>query len=209
MDTKNEFIENHIIQNTSINHPKDFVVEKLGNERSDFASFKVSALTKEDHEEIKSIWVPHYYARNFREGSKTKRTNGYRVKNPINETPKVSFKSVNRSNRNGKKNRENNEHSRYNTRRVYSQDIYGTPKRSNSRSERMYASSKTPQQSKPMQQTTQPTVQYVYIPYQAPMTQQTIPAQQTFFVRPQEQQQIIQPNQQVYQPMQNLQQPQN
>lgn len=65
IDKKVECIIEHVMQNTSIIEPSDSKVEKLGNEKSDFASFKISTYTSEMYEEIKSVWGPHYYARDF------------------------------------------------------------------------------------------------------------------------------------------------
>lgn len=110
-DKKVEDIVEHVMQNTTIIDPDNFKVVKLNNTRSDFSSFKISTYTNEIYDEIKSIWAPYFYVRDFRQNnnnasSRMKQNSGYKVRNFANETPTVSFKHKHRYIRNEDKQRE-------------------------------------------------------------------------------------------------------
>lgn len=198
IDKKVECIIDHVIQNTSINDTSDFEVEKLGNENADFASFKISTRTSEMYEEIKGIWGPHYYARDFvmkRNGhgniTMMNKSDKRSMRKFVRETPKVSFKHNQFKFRNEKNQHSKIDYNMHTPKRVRMRESYDTPNRYSRKYEQRSEPKKTPQ----------PTTQYVYLPtYQQPMIN---PTQPTFFVPPPGQQHIIQPMQQMFQPIQN------
>lgn len=86
LGTQKEDIVEHVMQNTSIVDPEDFLVETLGSAKSDYVSYKISTISTTMYDEIKNIWSPHYVARDFRPIRKNtnmemKRTRPFGMKN--------------------------------------------------------------------------------------------------------------------------------
>lgn len=65
LDTTNDDITQHIMNNTDIIHDEAFKVERLNSKASDYVSFKISTLSKHMYLSIMSIWEPLYKARDF------------------------------------------------------------------------------------------------------------------------------------------------
>lgn len=170
--------------------------------------------------------APHYFARVFRQKGNTfninmKKAYGHKYKRYDNERPGSKFNvghwpngSVNDRNqrerddksqhmsrkthayvnyetpkRFNSRQREHDDKRQHISRKTHTYENYDTPKRFNIRNEKMIEMKKTPQ----------PTIQYVYIPVQQPMFQQTQP---NFFEHHTAPHQTIPPIQQIFQPTQ-------
>lgn len=196
VNKKVEEIIDHVMNNTSIINPSDFMVEKLSNHKSDFASFKISTHTREMYEEIKNIWHPYYYARDFRPPrnnfNSNMKTNG-RFDGDVRGTSKFNFKKRQHNDRNEKSVRENYDSRRHFPNKFNERENYETPKRYNGR----YGKTND------VQRPSQP--QYFYIPVQQPVSQLMQQAQPTFLSQPTVTQQIIPHTQQMYQTTQQQQ----
>lgn len=212
-DVNISVIVEHVMQNTTIIDPEDFIVEKLGNSGADFATFKISTYTNELKEEIKEIWAPHYNARDFfdkrhKNIEMQRNVNKYKMNN-VDETPRYNNNNKHRQMRSESGHNNNAGHRRHtptrqNMRRSseyrrhsparentrYGAEYRGqTPSRENVRDyygtpKRKSNGNESNVVTKP---TSQPTTQYIYIPCQQPMPmyQQSQP---TFLGQPQGQQ---------------------
>lgn len=195
--TKKEYIVEHIMQNTTIIQPDEFIVEELRNPSSDFVSFKISTSSSEMYEEIKGIWSPHYVARDFRP-NRINNSVAWRKMRPFQmQYNKYKPNYVNKNNHRNMKAERNqhykNDYRRHTPMRSQERKNYESSKKSNDKNEQ-------PNEQKPLQQTPQ----YIYIPYQQPLASQVQPA---FFLQPQGQQRVMPPIQQTFQPLHHQNQP--
>lgn len=197
-----------VMNHTSITDPSDFLVEKLSNHKSNYASFKISTKAREVYDDIKNIWHPHYYARDFRPAKNNFNSNmqtSSRFDRNVRAPPKSDVKQRRYNDRNEKSVRKNFDSRRHFPNKFNERENYETPKRHNDRRWRSNDVQKppTPAPAPP------PQPQYIYIPVQQPMGQLVQHAQPTFLPQPIPSHQIIPHTQQFYQTAQQQhQQPQ-
>lgn len=135
-DVNVELIVEHIMNNTSIIDPKEFIVEKLTNNGENYASFKISTYTIDLVKEIKRIWAPRFTARNYDSVNKKQKSNDV-------TKHKIDHGNMNTVETNRNTNYQNNWHVRSErNRNVYASYRRHTPNNEFSRNDNEYGSRK-------------------------------------------------------------------